>query len=105
MACRNSPKASTVRHEDMHESDRRWRDFYDRWAPRYDWAIRIWALAAGFSYTKERWRMVSRLELRPGQRVLEVSVGTGSNLPLMAERRLLKNSPKEEHTYGQGYYL
>ena len=29
--------------------------------------------------------MVSRLELEPGQRVLEVSVGTGSNLPLMAE--------------------
>jgi ubiquinone/menaquinone biosynthesis C-methylase UbiE len=29
--------------------------------------------------------MVSRLELKPGQGVLEVGVGTGSNLPLMAE--------------------
>ncbi len=29
--------------------------------------------------------MVDRLALRPGQRVLEVSVGTGSNLPFMAE--------------------
>lgn len=28
--------------------------------------------------------MVDRLDLRPGHRVLEVSVGTGSNLPLMA---------------------
>ncbi len=30
--------------------------------------------------------MVNRLELKPAHRVLEVSVGTGSNLPLMAER-------------------
>src|SRR3990172_9246346 len=29
--------------------------------------------------------MVRRLRLRPDDRVLEVSVGTGSNLPLMAE--------------------
>ena len=71
MTFRNSPKASIARCRDTHESDLHWRDFYDRWAPRYDWALRIWALLAGFSDANERWKMVSRLELKPGQRVLE----------------------------------
>lgn len=69
----------------MHESDRRWRDFYDRWARMYDWGMRVSSLLRGFSDTGERRKLVSRLQLEPGQRVLEVSVGTGSNLPLVAE--------------------
>jgi ubiquinone/menaquinone biosynthesis C-methylase UbiE len=69
----------------MQESNRRWRDFYDGWAPRYDWGIGLGALLRGFSDTGERRKMVGRLNLRPDQRALEVSVGTGSNLSLMAE--------------------
>ncbi len=69
----------------MHEKDRRWRDFYDRWAPTYDWMTRFWALVMGYSDTKERRKMVRRLKLKPGDLVLEVSVGTGSNLRLIAE--------------------
>ena len=34
----------------------------------------------------ERRKAVDRLQLAQGQRVLEVSVGTGTNVPLMAER-------------------
>ncbi len=37
------------------------------------------------SGARERRKAVDRLGLRPGQRVLEVSVGTGTNLPLMAK--------------------
>lgn len=70
----------------MHESDRRWRDFYDGWAPRYDWGIGLGALLRGFSDTSERRKMVGRLGIQPGWKVLEVSVGTGANLPLMAEK-------------------
>jgi len=69
----------------MHESDRRWRDFYNRWARMYDWGLRVSSLLMGFSDTRERRKLVSRLELKPGQRVVEVSVGTGSNLSLVAE--------------------
>lgn len=67
-----------------HDSDRRFRAFYDRWAPYYDWGIGLGALLRGFSDLKERRRLVESLRLAPGQRVLEVSVGTGSNLPLIA---------------------
>ena len=69
----------------MHVQDRRWRDFYDGWAPRYDWGIALGAFLRGFSDAAERRKMIARLQLWPGQRVLEVSVGTGSNLSLMAE--------------------
>jgi ubiquinone/menaquinone biosynthesis C-methylase UbiE len=34
---------------------------------------------------RERQKAVDRLQLEAGQRVLEVSVGTGTNLPLLAE--------------------
>lgn len=69
----------------MHESDRRYRDLYNRIARFYDWSGRVWSLLRGFSDTGERRKMVNRLELKPAQRVLEVGVGTGSNLPLVAE--------------------
>lgn len=61
------------------------RRYYDRVAPIYDWFNRIAALLRGVSYTGERRKAVARLELKPGQRALEVCVGTGTNLPLLAE--------------------
>ena len=70
----------------MYESERRSRHYYDRRAPVYDWSNRIVALLRGESAIRERLRAIDHLALKAGQRVLEVSVGTGSNLLLMAEQ-------------------
>lgn len=70
----------------MYERERRSRAYYDRHAFRYKLFNRIAALLRGTSPTRERRKPVRRLNLRPGDRVLEVSVGTGTNLPLIARR-------------------
>ncbi len=70
----------------MHEHDARWRDFYDRLAPWYDPGIELWSRVWGFRDAAERRKMVGRLNLEPGDRVLEVSVGTGRNLPFIYEK-------------------
>ena len=67
------------------ETSRRTRDFYDLWAPFYDVANWLAARARGASDATERRKAVERLELAPGTRVLEVSCGTGSNLPLLID--------------------
>lgn len=68
-----------------HQSERRSRDYYERRARWYDWANRAAALLRRESATSERRKAVERLGLRPGDRVLEVSVGTGTNLPFIGE--------------------
>jgi demethylmenaquinone methyltransferase/2-methoxy-6-polyprenyl-1,4-benzoquinol methylase len=69
----------------MYEPERRSRDYYEGRAPLYDLSNRIASLLRGVSGIKERRKAVRRLNLEPGHRALEVSVGTGTNLPLMAE--------------------
>lgn len=69
----------------MLEPERRSRSYYQRRARFYDWSNRIAAFLRGASPTRERRKAVRRLRLKPGDRVLEVSVGTGTNLPLMAD--------------------
>jgi len=61
------------------------RDFYDWWAPFYDATNWFAAWIRGASDTKERRKAVRRLGLEPGQRALEVSCGTGTNLPLIRD--------------------
>ncbi len=68
----------------MEDPDRRWRDFYNRTAWVYDRALSVMGWARGFSDRQSRLHLIGRLHLQPGYRVLEVSVGTGSNLLLMA---------------------
>lgn len=69
----------------MLEPERQWLAFYDRWAGTYDFGVWVFSLLIGFRDARERRRLVSRLQLKAGARVLEVSVGTGSNLPLIEE--------------------
>ncbi len=63
---------------------RRQRDTYNRWWRWYDFSTKLAELTRGFSDIAERRKAVGRLDLKPGQRVLEVGVGTGENLPLLA---------------------
>jgi ubiquinone/menaquinone biosynthesis C-methylase UbiE len=62
------------------------RAHYERRARRYDLANRISAFLRGTSPIRERRKAVKRLRLEAGHRVLEVSVGTGTNLPLIADK-------------------
>jgi len=57
-----------------------WRDHYNRSAGRYDAKEWLWGVLLGYSDREERRKLVARLELEPGQRLLEVSAGTGSSL-------------------------
>lgn len=69
-----------------HDRERRSRDYYDRRAPWYDWANRAAALLRRESAMSERRKAVQALMLKATDRVLEVSVGTGTNVALLAER-------------------
>ena len=51
---------------------------YSRWAKVYDWTF-------GFLVAPARRRAVELMELEPGDRALEVGVGTGLSLPLIPE--------------------
>ena len=67
-----------------YESARRQRSSYSRWARLYDFSTAFAAFIYGFDDTKERQKAVERLALKPGRRALEVGVGTGLNLTLIA---------------------
>ncbi len=67
----------------MYDRERRSRRYYNLAALWYDWGNRFTALLRGESATRERRKAVQRLNLKAGDRVLEVSVGTGTNLPLL----------------------
>ncbi len=70
----------------MYGQEQSSRHYYQGRARWYDWANRFAALIRGVSGTRERRKAVDRLRLDAGQRVLEVSVGTGTNLPLIADQ-------------------
>lgn len=70
----------------MFERERASLAYYERRARWYDLSNRVAAFLRGASSTRERRRAVRRLGLKPRQSVLEVSVGTGTNIPLIAEK-------------------
>ena len=70
----------------MYEAEQRSRAHYQKRARLYDWANRLAALLRGSSQMRERRESVARLAVQPGARVLEVSVGTGTNAPLILQR-------------------
>jgi len=70
----------------MDRRDVLWRRFYHLSAPYYDLWIPVWSRIWGFRDAVERRKMVAHLKLRPGFRVLEVSIGTGRNVPFIREQ-------------------
>lgn len=61
----------------------RFRGIYDRWAPWYDLLSRVGLHILGISETELRKAFVASLEIKPGDRVLSTSIGTGSDLPFL----------------------
>jgi len=67
------------------ERDERWQADYDQMAEKYDEMTKTLTLWLECDWEEDRRRVAARLGLEPGQTVLEVSVGTGANLPYLAE--------------------
>lgn len=75
----------------MNPQTHRTRVFYDRFAPLHDQVLALTALCDKVDPIDERETLMRQLHLQPGQHVLEVGVGTGTNLTLCA-RHLNANS-------------
>ena len=60
--------------------NRRYQGFYNRIAALYDVSIRLFASLAGGGEEHFRGEYLRELDVQDGQRVLEVSIGTGANL-------------------------
>ncbi len=69
----------------MYDDERNSRTYYEGRARWYDWTNRLAALLRGVSAMKERRKAVERLGLHSGQSVVEVSVGTGTNLRFLRD--------------------
>ena len=65
----------------MDVQERLWRWIYDGFSPLFEPVLSFCNRLLGYSDAEERRKLVAALGLQPGQRVLEVGVGTGRNLP------------------------
>ena len=67
--------------EELQGQDALFAKLYNHWGRLYDLSTKVWAHL--FHGGEARWRgdLVSYLEIARGARVLEVSIGTGGNLP------------------------
>jgi ubiquinone/menaquinone biosynthesis C-methylase UbiE/uncharacterized protein YbaR (Trm112 family) len=63
----------------------RFRRIYDGWAPFYDLLSRVGLYLLGVSELKLRKKFIETLEIKPGDRVLATSVGTGSDVPFLPQ--------------------
>lgn len=70
---------------DLVGRNRQFRELYDRVAIFYDVQSHIYAFLSHQNLFRLRRRFLAEVDVQPGDRVLEVSVGTGLNLQLMPE--------------------
>jgi ubiquinone/menaquinone biosynthesis C-methylase UbiE len=69
-----------LNHSDLSGLNKRYQTFYDRVAPVYDYATKLYALFRNGGERKRRMEYLRELEIEDGDKVLEVSIGTGANL-------------------------
>jgi len=75
--------------EEVSGPNLKYQALYDRMAPFYDLATGLYARWKGTSVETRVREYLDELEVAPGSRVLEVSVGTGRNLPFLPRNALL----------------
>lgn len=63
----------------------KYQKFYDRIAPGYDAAAKVYSFFAGQSLLRMRQGYLEEIEVQETGRVLEVSVGTGLNIPFFPQ--------------------
>lgn len=69
----------------MDAQERFWRRIYDGVSPLFEPVLSVCNRLLGYRDHEERRKLVAALGLQPGQRVLEVGVGTGRNLPWLRQ--------------------
>jgi ubiquinone/menaquinone biosynthesis C-methylase UbiE len=77
-----------LRDADVAGSNKKYQELYNHIAPFYDLSMQVFALLKSGGEGKRRTEYLQQLEIKAGDRVLEVSVGTGGNLrylPRMAK--------------------
>ena len=73
--------------KELPEIDEKFRQQYEKVAASYDRTVRLMLLLFGIWEPWSRKRnFVNPLEIKSGYRVLEVSAGTGSNIPIIAKQ-------------------
>jgi ubiquinone/menaquinone biosynthesis C-methylase UbiE len=70
-----------IRQEEVKGSDAVFERLYRHWARLYDLTVKVWSYFLYGGETAWRGELMSNLEISRGDRVLEVSIGTGGNLP------------------------
>jgi len=69
-----------LRDADVSGSNKRYQELYNHIAPFYDLSTQVFALLKNGGEEKRRREYLQELDIQAGDRVLEVSVGTGGNL-------------------------
>jgi ubiquinone/menaquinone biosynthesis C-methylase UbiE len=69
-----------LRDSNVSGSNKKYQELYNRIAPFYDLSLQMFALLKSGGEKKRRTEYLQQLEIKAGDRVLEVSVGTGGNL-------------------------
>ena len=69
-----------LRDSDVSGSNKKYQELYNHIAPFYDLSMKVCAFLKSGGEGKRRAEYLQELEIKAGDRVLEVSVGTGGNL-------------------------